>query len=124
MPCSLSSLDHGHSYSVFNASQGVEVLNLGYDGCIQALCNSIQSDQRRIADGLGEIFVDLYHKSTSSFHEIIAILVTLPSLFRKIKVLIAAIASLIQIQALFTIVNCLWHIRFINWHHAISALPA
>src|SRR5512136_1460880 len=69
MPCSLSSLDHGHSYSVLDASQGVEVLNLGYDGCIQAFCNSIQSDQRRIANGLGEIFVNLSHKSTSSFHE-------------------------------------------------------
>ena len=59
--------NHVYAYSVLNASQGVEILNLGYDCCIQALCNSIQSDQRRIANGLGEIFVDLSHNQPLLF---------------------------------------------------------
>ena len=61
---------NGNSHSVLNAFQRVEVPNPGHNGCIQALCNSIQSNQRLIANGLSEIFVDLSSKSTSSFHEL------------------------------------------------------
>ena len=60
-PSPLRGIHHADADSVFDAGQGVEGFQLGQYGRPQALGDRVQSDQRGVPNGLGNIVIDSAH---------------------------------------------------------------
>ena len=54
----LGGVDHGHADAVLDRPERVEVLQLGDHGRLGVADHAAQADQRRVADGLGDVVVN------------------------------------------------------------------
>ena len=54
----LGGVDHGHADAVLDRPERIEALQLGDDGGLGVADHAAQPDQRRVADGLGDVVVD------------------------------------------------------------------
>ena len=54
----LAGVDHGHADAVLDRPERIEVLQLGDDGRLGVADHAAQPDQRRVADGLGDVVVN------------------------------------------------------------------
>jgi hypothetical protein len=68
LPSRLGGVDHGHADAVLDRPERVEAFHLGDDGALGIADHPPQADQRRMADALGDVVINLAAKRLWESH--------------------------------------------------------